>query len=309
MSSVLDIDNPLGILNPITFTSSMLTNSTVPENDYTAWNSGTAYIVGDKVILVSTHKIYECLIAHTNASPDVNSTGTGAKWLVVGATNRHKMFDEKFGTQTTATSSITVVITPNLSIDSISLLNLTGNSVTISSTVGGTTIYSRTIALQTDIGVYDWKTYFLAPIVAEDDVVVTDLLPYTSQVITVTITGVGTVGIGSLIMGAFVEIGSLEAGAEVSIDDYSKFETDAFGDITVTVRAYRKRFSGRVIVNTSFVDQLSSLLASIRSVPVVWVGNGTVFSSLIVWGFYKDFKITIDSHLVSYCTLTIEGLV
>ncbi len=155
------------IINPITWSASMLTSSTVAETDFTAWSNATAYVAGDKCILTSTHRIYECLVNHTNAQPDQNLTGDTPKWLDLGATNRHKMFDDKFGTQTTATDTMTVVITPNLVIDSLALLNMIGDQVTISCTVSGMgTIYTKTIPLQTDVGVWDWYTYFLAPIVA-----------------------------------------------------------------------------------------------------------------------------------------------
>jgi hypothetical protein len=298
----------MDIINPLNLSFGMLTSSTVAETDYAEWAFGT-FVVGDRRIMSSTHMIYECLVNHTSTgapgAPNLNLTGATPNWLEVGATNKYKMFDGKWGTQTTATSTITVEVTPGLAMDSLALLNLTGTSVTIESDIGG---YSRTISLQTDVGVYDWYTYFLAPIVAEDDIVVTDIMPYATQTLTITLTGTGTVGIGNLVLGSYVSLGRMESSPRVGIVDYSRKDTDAYGNIVLTQRAYSKRFSCRFIVENSFVDQLSSILASIRATPVVWIGQGTTYSSLIVWGYYKDWEVDIAYSTHSYCSLTVEGL-
>ena len=51
----------LKVIPPVTITDSILLSSSVPETDYAAWNSGTTYSIGNRVILTSTHKIYESL--------------------------------------------------------------------------------------------------------------------------------------------------------------------------------------------------------------------------------------------------------
>jgi hypothetical protein len=296
----------MDIINPIVMTTAMLTDTSVAEADATAWSSATAYVVGNTAMY--EHHVYECLVNHTNAQPDLNLTGATPKWLDLGATNAYKCLDDKWGTQTTDTTQIVIELTPGKVIDSMALLNLIGTSVNITCTNGATEIYNRTIELQTDIGVYDWYTYFLAPIVAQDDVVVKDLLPYGTQVITITLNGTGTVAIGGIVLGSYVFIGDLLASPSVSITDYSKKDVDAYGNVVVTQRAYSKRFTGRLVIPGVYSDQLAALLASIRATPVVWVGLGTTLSSLIVWGFYKDFEIELAYESISYCRITIEGI-
>lgn len=299
----------MDIINPIKWQDSMLVSSTAVDTTVALWSSATAYAVGERARLDTTHKVYECLIAHTNASPDTNTSGATPKWLEVGATNVYAMVDNKWGTQTTATSSLVIKVKPGVPINSLALLNLKGSSVTITSTCAGMPDYSKTIPLISDVGVYDWLTYFTAPIVAEDDVVVKDLMPYANQEITITITGTGTVAIGSLVMGSYVELGKTMVGATVSIIDYSTKSTDAYGNITVVARAYAKRCSVKLEVDSSFSDQLHGILSSIRSTPVVWVGFGSTFASLIVYGYYKDFDIVMDYYNTHTCSLTIEGLI
>lgn len=247
--------------------------------------------------------------AHTAKVASTSPDTATDKWIDLGSTNKHAMFDEKWGTQTTASGSLSVTLTPNVVIDSIALLNMIGSSVTITSTCAGMTPYSKTIPLISDAGVYDWKTYFLAPIVAEADAVVTDLKPFRNQVIVITITGTGTVAIGNLTMGVLIALGNLQYSPKITHVSYSKKETDAYGNITVVKRPYAKRFSGRISVPASFVDQLAGILASVRDTPVVWVGVQGMYGSLVVWGFFKEFEIEIPYPTLSFCSLTIEGLV
>ncbi len=298
----------MDLLNPIVFSNSMLTSTTAAET-VTLWSSLTSYVVGNQARLGSPHyKIYECLIDNSNASPDVNLTGDTPKWLEVGADNAHLAFDSKWGTQTTALYSLQFVLTPGVALDSLALLNLLGSNVNIHCTVGGITKYDRDISLQSDIGVYDWRTYFVAPIVAQDDVVVSDLLPYNTQIITITITGPGTVACGNISMGSTVTLGNLLYGVKVGIIDYSKKDTDAQGNFILVERAYSKRFSGTIDVPNTFVDQLAALLASVRATPLVWIGLGTTYSSLIVWGFIADFEVDIVYETHSHCSFSIKGL-
>jgi hypothetical protein len=57
----------MDFIKPVTITDSILISSNVPENDYQEWVLGTAYAVGDKVIVKTNdvHKIYECLVAQS----------------------------------------------------------------------------------------------------------------------------------------------------------------------------------------------------------------------------------------------------
>ncbi len=382
----------MDIINPLIFHPSMLTSCSVAENEYLNWGAAS-YVVGTRVILPATHRVYECSVAHTtvgtiapaavtisvaapavvtwvahgltagaevifttngdlpagitagtkyyaqsiapdtftlsralsglpvtttavgsgtytattvNTTPDVSIEGLYAKWLDLGATNKFAMFDEKFGTQTKAAGSISLTLTPGRSIDSLALLNLIGHTVHVVETVGGVTKYDETFSLQSSVGVYSWSTYFMAPIVAEKDLVITNLLPYYNQVITITITGAADVAIGNVATGVFVPLGKLEYSPKIGIVDYSRVDTAADGSTFITRRPYSKKFGGNILVPDNFVDQLAGILASIRSTPVIWIGAH--YSSLVVWGMYKDFEIDIKYPTYSYCSINILGL-
>ena len=135
------------LIRPVTVTNSILTSSNVPETDYTAWSGATAYTQGVRCILVSTHKIYECLVANTNFSPDVNLTGATPKWLEIGSTNKWKMFDAGWGSQTSISTPLTFVLAPADIINSLALFNVSATSISVNVTVAGDSFYSKTSAM------------------------------------------------------------------------------------------------------------------------------------------------------------------
>ena len=79
-------------IKPVSISDATLISSTIAETDYSAWSSGTTYALGDKVILTSTHRVYESLqAANTNHNP---TEAASTWWLDIGPTNRWAMFDD-----------------------------------------------------------------------------------------------------------------------------------------------------------------------------------------------------------------------
>jgi hypothetical protein len=79
-----------------------LQSSSIPENDYAAWNSATAYVQGDRVLDAVNHKIYESITGLRNAAaitigttfwtmvdadqnPIIPAVGTPVKFTTTGA--------------------------------------------------------------------------------------------------------------------------------------------------------------------------------------------------------------------------------
>ena len=290
-------------ITPVTITDAMLISSSLPETDHAAWNPATAYAVDARVVLASTHSIYQRLVAGTTAgSPDVDTDN----WIRVGPTNRWRMFDRAVGTVSTGTDQITVVLRPG-QVRALALLDITGTSVTVTMTNSGTTVYSRTESLNTGYGVGDWFDYFFTDIVLRRTLVLTDMPPYANGEITVTVNGVGTVGLGTLAVGSMFELGGARFGMTLGITDYSKKTTDQFGATTVVERPFSKKMTVPVVVQRADVDEVHRRLSDIRATPVIWVGARN-YEQSVIYGFYKDFSIDVAHSAVSFCSLTIEGL-
>ncbi len=285
----------------------MITACDVPENDYADWLIGTAYVVGNTVL--STHKIYECLVNNTGFLPEDNDGGTTPKWLDLGYDNRWQMFDAIVGSQATQANTIGVTLEPGL-VDSIAFLDLDATEIIITMTDPTEGIvYTETVDLINKGVVVDGYTYFFEPIITDDAVVLLGIPPYPNASIAITINNPsGTVLIGTLIVGAQKYLGGTQYSPSVGINDYSKKEVDVFGNYSILERTYSKRLSCELFLPNTSVDDLQRTLASHRATPLVWVGVDSGYSAMIVYGFFKNFEIVIAYPTQSTCNLEIEGL-
>lgn len=294
-------------ITPKTIPDTALTSHSVAETDHPAWSAATAYAVGARVIRTTstTHRIYERLIAGTTATaPELDPVN----WRDVGPTNRWAMFDSSVGTLTTATTSITATFSPGL-VDSLALLDVAGNDVTVTvrDGVGGTVVYTRAVDLNQGAGVLDWFNYFFDDIVRATTVVLEDLPPYGTASVTVALTGVGTVAIGSCIVGRVTDMGGSRFGMSLGIVDYSRKDTDEFGVTTVVERPFSRRLTVPIEVPTGAIDEIVRRLAIVRAKPVVWIGSAN-YGASVIYGFARDWSIDLQYPTVSECTLTVEGL-
>ena len=123
------------IMVPTTIVDANFDASNVPETDYTAWSAATAYVIGDRAMIAgTTHKNYECLIAHTNQSPLIAANlypAVGAEWLFHSATNRWRPFDKILSSLTTKTGDIAYRLLMAGTVDTVAMFGITGGSAQV----------------------------------------------------------------------------------------------------------------------------------------------------------------------------------
>lgn len=299
---------------PIEITDAMLTSS-IPETDYAAWDAATAYAKGDKVIRATTHRIYENLVAGTDATLPENATGGDTpRWLDIGPTNRWAMFDGELGSASTATDSLVVTLAPGQPFDSLGLVELVGASVevVVRSSAGGTVVYSRTVTLDgTEITSFgDW---FFAPFVQQDSLALTDIpSSYFAPEITITITRAGSVSVGALLIGMASDLGAVQVEPKLGIVSYSRKETNEFGRVTVVPRRKVKTLDCTVIMHEVSLSKAYKALEAATDIPCVWIASESQkLAPLTIYGFYKDFSIDVAHPSINlyYCSLTVEGII
>lgn len=299
-------------IKPTKVAGSAFVSSTVPETDYAAWSAVTTYAAGSRVIDTTTHRIYESLQA-SNLNHDPTTDATSVWWLDIGPTNRWAMFDETVGTSTTVTPGtgsavIEVEIQPGI-VGSLALLDIQAATVQVVVVDGATTVYDQTYTMADAAGVFDWYDYFFEAISRQTALIVEGLPPYSAGVITVRLTEPTTAECGTMVVGSAVNIGGTNYGANVSIVDYSRKETDTFGVTSVVERAYSKRIEAECLVENTRMDHVVKALANVRATPCVWVfDNGAGYDSLIAYGYYRDWRVGIQYPAHSLVNMTIEGL-
>lgn len=296
------------LLRPFTVTPGNLTTN-VPLLDASEYSATASYAVGDVVMSTTgtapTYHKYESLAA-TNVG---NALDDVSKWLDLGPVNRWAMFDTKNGTATTATGSIDTSIQITGRADGLTLFGLDATSVQVTVTTGDYgTVYSQTFGLQADSGITSWYGYFTEEVVYKSDLVVTDLPLYSNPTITVSIIkdGAGAT-CGTFVVGQSVELGGTVYGAKGGIQDYSRKETDDFGNYTLVERSYSKRNTYRVVCENNRVDAIFDLLAEVRATPVIWIGTDD-YSFSWAFGWARDWAVEIAYPTKSFLTIEIEGL-
>jgi hypothetical protein len=301
-------------IKPVTITEAMLVDTSVAEpdaSDVAQWVGSSSYVVGDIRCQSgpgSVHRKYQCLVNTTSATPPEDDPVT---WEDIGPTLRWAMFDNEINTQTTDTDDLTVSIAPGI-VNSLAVLEMVGTQldVTMTDGHGGPTIYTASFPLDTS-EILDWYGYFFEPFRQRRSVVLTDLPPYLSGEITVKVSGTGTVAIGQCIAGTVYALGPAATGIQAGIHDYSKKTTnDETGVVSLEVRKFAKTLTATFKVPAGGLDAVHQLLEDARATPVVWIADdkGT-YDALTVFGFYRDFSMTLAYPQWAFYQLEIEGMI
>lgn len=310
------------IIKPEDFTDSNLSNFNVTETDESEWSSVATYSTGDKVMIATgtpnVHRIYESL---TDNNTDNDPVTDRTNWLIVGRTNRWKMFPivgvdpdgfyrTKINEQTENADTITFRLTPVNVVDAVSFFNLEAQSINVTVTDGvDGEVYNNTVTLDDSSVILDWYMYFYEPISRRRDLVLLDLPPYgASATIDVTITNTGgTAKCGIVSIGKQQQLGVSNYGTSVGLTDYSRKETDSFGDTIIVRRPTAKRAEFDVLLVTSEVGAVQSTLATYTSQVMTYIGDEDK-EATIIFGYYKGFQTVFTDPTGSNCTLTVEGL-
>lgn len=277
------------VIRPVIVTGAVLAASSVAEDDHPEWAAGTTYALGDRVIKAATHRVYESVIAD-NLDHDPQSE-LEAAWLDAGPTNRWAMFDSAGGPRTIDDAQISVELVPTAPVMSLGMLDVSAAQVRVQVIAGGATVFD-----QIDAAPASNLTWLDLPAVAGQRIVVTTTPP-----------AGGDASIGKLVIGDAFDVGETQDGPTASIIDFSRRETDDFGVTSVVERAWARRIAVGSRLSSDDVDAVQRYLASIRAVPVMWIGEPG-FEALTVFGYFKEFSVDLQIGTTSNCSLTIEGL-
>lgn len=266
---------------------------------YPAYNAAVTYAIGDRVSSISTnvHLIYESLAASNLGNALTNTT----KWLHIGSpkvtdgtaynsTNRWKMFDQSYNSQTTNAESIVMVLTPGVLINAAAFLNTEGQSIRLQQSVSG---YDHTIQLQTH-PVNNWYDWYYEELNTEDEALFLDIPPYAASTLTVTITATGgTAACGVMVIGKEKQLGWTQWGMNKEIQDYSRVVVNDFGDVELRRGAYAERLNLNVHLIPSSESEVFRQMKAHRSEPLVFVGS-TQFTMSIVYGFIESWNVPCE---------------
>ena len=295
----------LTVITSLGLTDATLTATDVPETDYAAWSSGTTYASAARIIY--QHKIFESLqAANLNKTPGVEVLW----WVEVSATNRWKCFDLSNSTKTAQATSLYYEITPGVAVNGVAalgLVNATSIRIRLTDPAFGV-VYDETISLSTIPEESSWYAWFFGTRSETAQTFVSDLPSYPNATLRVDLYGGASLAISVLLFGQQKTVGiGVSKGAKIGIQDYSRKETNAFGDTVLVQRAYAKRASFQMLIANADLDNTQQTLADLRATPCLWIGSSK-YAATQVFGFYSNFDIGITYADYSECSIEIEGL-
>jgi hypothetical protein len=313
------------IIPPITITDEILYYSSVPEDDYDEYDESEVYSQGDRVIILDTHKIYECVIpvgqTITGISP-LDPVSDTIYWIDIGWTNRWRMLNSELSERTLHTSEVTwnlverhgilVEIQPEAIITGIALFglrNVRHYYVQMLDELDNI-VYETDRFIVDNSAVRDWWHYFFSPIIRKTEDYVIDLPSYRNTTIRVFIEAddpATAVGIAGIFFGQKDQLGCTQYGIRLGIQDFSRKTRNEFGRPVLIKRDFSKMISCDVRIERTAVDRVYRTLQSNRATPIVWIAVSNVESSL-VFGFFRDYNVILADYNSQRVQLEIEGL-
>lgn len=302
----------MSIVQPVAVTPAMLIATNIAETDHPAWLADTTYTLGQRVIVLSNSRVYESL---QNSNLGQNPLTARTWWIEVGPTNRWRSFDQSITTQTvaagTGATSITYTLRPSQAVTAFAALNVTNATsmrVRMQDPVHGI-VYDRTADFASQPLQPGWWHWFFGQRAHPTQHIFTDLPgTYHGADLLIEFAGGTGLAVGTILFGSQMRFGiGMQHGARVGIQDYSRKETNLFGDVILVRRAFARRANFDLFINNAEIDSLTNFLASIRAQPCLWIG-AEKYESTVLYGFYKNFDVLIAYPEHGECSLEIEGL-
>jgi hypothetical protein len=286
-------------------------SSNVPETDHAAWSGAATYAVGDRVILASTHLIYESVTAGNTSNDPAVDDNIPTHWIVVGSTNRWRTFDNRLGQATTNPESITYVVGAPSRLDAVAFVGLVATSVRLLiRNPADDVTYDETKELLDVSGTVDWLDFVTFDGSFDPEVVFDNLSAVSGSNMEITITTEtgGIAEVSEIIAGRAEFLGIVLQGTRSGFTDYSRREVDDFGNITIVKRPTARRAEWEISFPTRANRRIQRALEDARGAPAFFYpGPDMVDFYISVYGVADDFFPALQVGDQTNATLSLTG--
>ncbi len=268
---------------------------------YVAYASGVTYAKDDIVTDQQNHLLYQSLIGGNTG----RALSDELSWFRLGATNRYKMFDKAVNSQTVGPDMVGVTVAPGEVVNTLTLLNLSGSSVTVQQSDSG---YSRTKSLVSH-DVLSWYDFWYQEPLWAGDAVFDDIPPYISSTLTVSVNSPGNqAGFGGWFLGKAKFIGTTKSGLKAGILSYSGSETDKFGNTNLVPRENAKRMNFEVKIPKGYEDEVYRFLKRADNVEMVAIAS-TKWAMTLSYGYLGQWEIPLSEDEDELMPVEWRGLI
>lgn len=304
------------VIPPITINDTTLTSTTVsePSTGEVVWNSTTNYATDDIVIRTSTHRKYQRITPGGIDATAPESAPT--KWQDIGPTNAWAMFDQNRNVATVSPAgTMTVVIEPNKRIDSLGLIGVNADTVTVTMEAPvGTVVFGPTEYSMNTRNTTTWSTYFFGTFLYKETLLITSFPMYANSTVTIEFANdTDDIQCSGVILGSSVYLGAVQYDAVSDALNFSKIERDEFGNSELIPRRTVPKTQQSLWVDKSLVNSVRQVRKDLNAIPALWSGlddqfTDPYFESILIFGIYKQFEINIAQPSVATISLELEEL-
>lgn len=282
-------------------------DSNVPEDEAGIYDPDATY--AKDALCIQDHHVFKSLQdANTGHDPATSATW----WKDLGATNAYRLIDNLVYSQTQHADEVDVTVTAS-NANCVSLFGLDATSVTFTLTDLATSnaVWTQTVDLRRG-EVSDWLEYFFDPIEFAASMALTTVPLFGNSALRIQVSKPeDTAKIGTVILGRNYFIGDTLHGAQFSILSFSRKERNEWGEVYLAKGNNAQTMSLDVVVENRVLDMVKRRFQAVEGTVIVVIGDSSDdgFESLLILGFFQDFRVVIEGPTVSTCALNVEGLV
>ncbi|HMS05344.1 MAG TPA: hypothetical protein PKD73_06075 [Burkholderiaceae bacterium] len=293
------------IMPPIVLTDAMLVSDTVDET-LPVFNPATTYAAGDRVVIAATHMIFESAVAgNVGHYPP---TSTDAHWLVVGKTNRWRMWDNRSSSVTAKAGGFYAEATTGQVVTSVWMDYVVADSVRVRVTdpVAGV-VYDRSVDFTALPQVADHWYWFFGVREAPEGLVLLDLPAYPNATVRVDVAGANA-AVGNCVLSQHLVYGEgVEFGFEIGNQDFSVVSANPWGDMVLRPGEQAPTQSLQTVLRKGEVTMVRNRLRRLAARAAVYMAWEDVLASA-VFGVVQDHSITPTDAQEAVLKLQVKGI-
>ena len=282
-----------------------LKETNAPADALRTFSKGMNVELGEEIIYEGEK--YKAAKAMTNIQTEPNKDI--ANFAHMGAINEKAMFDRYIGTQTRKKDGQPLkfkIDTGKKRVNCFSFFNVDGSEITVRK-AGAVIAHKRLL----NAGSRSWWEYFFE--FGQDykkDVVLYADKYFGEFEIEITPNRLGA-NLGHFSAGQRVFLGYTELEAEFGVNDYSKKQKTAYGDVFIAKGRTANYMSLAVVLPTPQIDRTRDTLKNLCGELTTFIGDekDKGFKSLLVFGFLNDFRIKITGEQYSSLSINVEGII
>jgi len=290
------------------------------EEDGEVWNPAKTYQVGDKCNIDDI--VYRAAVQNTGEFPpqnlyDASKTPPEGYWEKIGVVNRYRFLDDYISSTTKATYSYTQnnityfqirLKIKVYKVNALCLFNLHAERLKVIQRYNGYEVVLYDSFLYDVSKITSWEEYFFSEIIYKNDLLLYLHFINESEVEIIIERPNSPAELGSVVVTSVKWIGELLSEPTLKITDYSK-KNITETSIELKQGNYSKYNNYTFLIPAGAIDNVYKFLASLRASKAVFIPTSDMFESMFVYGFYKDFEITVRSSKTAICKIECESLI